>query len=554
MDRSGLKLVNLLSASNKKEFTVHLISSITVLLLILAGSPFFNIVTGIGADAASNPYVPASISNLANSDATSSGSFIFWDTNVSSDNRIYYGLNEADVNNLVNGTWSHWDNNTFNVSIRLSGLSANATYYYKPESWHSGLANNSVPASAIITLRPGVWVNPSEYMVSPAGWMPSPENFRTVNISAAPLNSNGRYITGLSLEAVIYNSTDSEIGRTGLSGNGPYSGNFILPDYLDEGGYVVRINGYPIAGEFSVLGWGCSSCHVGPGANYPSTFDPGTVHPGHFDTTNIYVVHDEQVITSTTQCAWCHRIRPPSWVAHPNDYGCSNCHRLPSGTTPALSCENCHNDRTTNQNILSQRYGQDKHLNQACSNCHGSLTSLNTKPGCTTCHPGPGSNLTTVPDSISDKSHSTDKTVACGICHNSEHDVKSLALDAKTCRSCHTGITHDGGAQCASCHGSDPHEITSAGGEACIECHGTNYPDANPMAKTTLVDISAFGESIHLNINATPPDTVNNDDCWSCHYNKDMNRQNIRKCGDCHTKPQQWHGNANITTNISKLW
>ncbi len=553
MDRIDLNLVNLLVASNKKESVARILSGITVILLILAGSPFFNIATNIGADAASNPYTPASILNLINSDPTSSGSFVFWDTNESSNSRVYYGLNETDVNNLVNGTWSHWYNNTFSVSIRLSGLSANTTYYYKPESWSSGIVNNSVPASAFVTLRPGVWVNPSEYMVSPPGWMGSPVNFRTVNISAAILNSNGRYVSGLSLEAVIYNSTGSEIGRISLSGDGPYSGDFTLPDYLDEGGYVVRITGYPIAGEFSVLRWGCANCHVGPGDNYPSTFDPATVHPEHFDTTDIYVIHDEQVITSTTQCGWCHRIKPPYWVAHPNDYGCSNCHRLPSGTTAALSCENCHNDRTTNQNVMSQRYGQDKHSGQACSNCHGSLTSLNTRPNCITCHPRSGSNIT-VPDSIRDKSHSTGKTVACGLCHNREHDVKSLTLDAKTCRSCHTGINHDGGAQCTTCHGSDPHEVTFAGGETCIECHGTNYPGANPMAKTTLVDITAFGESIHLNISKTPPDTVTNDDCWSCHYLKDMNRQNIKKCSDCHRKPQQWHGNANITTNISKLW
>jgi hypothetical protein len=93
------------------------------------------------------------------------------------------------------------------------------------------------------------------------------------------------------------------------------------------------------------------------------------------------------------------------------------------------------------------------------------------------------------------------------------------------------------------------------GGSAdCIGCHGTNYTGANPKVSTTLVDIYAFNESIHRNINNTPIDTLTNDDCWRCHYQKDMNRQNIRKCGDCHRKPSQWHGNANITTNWSLIW
>ncbi len=556
MDRSvGMNHIILMVTSDKKKLPARILTGITVLLLILAGTPFFDIGTS-GVDAASNPYVAPSINNPTSSAPTSTGSFIFWDTNISSDSRVYYGLNDTEVNNLVNGSYSFWNNNTINVNVRLSGLASNTTYYYKPQSWSSGIVNDSVRAKALTTLKPGVWISPSEYMVSPAGWMGSPANFRTVNISAAVLDSNGRYILGLSLEAVIYNSTGSEIGRTTLGGAGPYSGNFLMPDYLDEGGYVVRITGYPIAGEFSVLKWSCANCHSAGGVNYPSTFDPGAVHPGHFDTTNINVEHPTpgNIITSTSQCGDCHSLNYPSWVAHPSAGGCSDCHRSPSGTTAALACENCHNDRTTANSVLSPRYGMDKHSSYACSDCHGTLTSLTTKPSCTSCHPRPGSSLTTVPASITNKTHSTSKTVACGLCHNREHDVKSLTLDIKECRSCHTGITHNGGAQCTTCHGSDPHEITFAGGETCVECHGTNYTGANPMARTTFVDIGAFNESIHQNINATPPNTVNNNDCWSCHYLKDMNRQNIKKCGDCHRKPKQWHGNANITTNWSRLW
>lgn len=550
----------LMAASDKKKFPARLLTGITVLLLILAGSPFFDMEASAAKKGsvllASNPYIAPSIYNLTSSEPTSTGSFISWDTNISSNSRVYYGLNRTDVDNLVNGNYSIWYNNTVKVNIRLSGLAANTTYHYKPESWASGIVNDSVRADALTTLKPGVWATPSEYMVSPSGWMGSPANFRTVNISAAVLDGNGRYVSGLSLEAVIYNSTGSELGRTTLSGIGHYSGNFVLPDYLDEGGYVVRITGYPIAGEFSVLKWSCANCHSAGGVNYPSTFDAGTVHPEHFDTTDIYVEHpySGDIRTSTSQCGDCHSPNYPNWVAHPSAGECSDCHGSPSGTNAALVCENCHNDKITANSVLSPRYGTDKHLGEACSNCHGTLTSLIAAPSCTSCHPRPGSSLASVPPYITNKSHSTQKTVACALCHNREHDVKSLTLDVKTCRSCHTGITHDGGAQCTNCHGSDPHEVTFAGGETCVECHGTNYTDANPMARTTLVDIYAFNESIHQNINGTPPDAVNNNDCWSCHYQKDMNRQNIRKCGDCHTKPKQWHGNANITANLSELW
>ncbi len=547
-----------LGALDKKKLPVRLLTGITVLFLIIAGSPFIDIRTQ-GVDAASNPYVGPSINNLTNSAPTTTGSFISWDTSESTSNRVYLGLNDTEVNSLVNGTYSQWNNNTLNVNIRLSGLTANTTYYYKPESWASGVVNNLEQARAFTTLKPGVWTSPSEYMVSPPGWMGSPINFRTVNISAAILNNNGRYISGLSPEAVIYNSKGIEIGRITLSGNGPYSGNFVLPDYLDEGGYIVRITGYPVAGEFSVLKWSCANCHSG-GA-YPSTFDPGTVHSVHFDTTviNVNVQHVAEAVslTSTAQCQECHT--PPiypTWLAHPSEGACGDCHKS-SYPASALACENCHNDRNTSQNLLSPLYGVDKHTNLICSNCHGTMTSMTTKPNCTTCHPRPGSilNNTSIPDSIENKSHSTGQTVACGLCHNREHDVMSLqTLDATVCRNCHPGINHDGGNQCTNCHGSDPHEVTFAGGETCIECHGTNYTGANPMARTTLVDIFAFNESIHRDINATMPrGSLTNDDCWMCHYQKDMNRQNIRKCGDCHRKPAQWHGNANITSNLTIL-
>lgn len=510
---------------------------------------------------------------------SSIGVSIAWSNSVSKDNRIYYGLNETDVNNYIGGNWSIWDNATREPKVRITGLKPNTTYYYKRQTWYQGNPDN-LPVSSFMTFKPGVWTSPAEAMVSSSTGLISPTNFRTINISAAPLNqTNGRYITGLSpLQAVIYNILGEEIGRVNLNGNGPYYGEFLLSDYILDGGYYIEIPGYPnIKGEASVLRWGCADCHSAGGPNYPSTFDFTTVHSKHFDTTilNPPVIHKGNLIATTRACEsnLCHSSPyklyypapctdgcPQNWSNHPQSGACVNCHSVAQGGNAAVSCERCHGDKGTYQSLLDQRYGIDAHKDkQTCSNCHGTLDVINSKPSCTTCHPRPGKGYLTIPASIRGKAHSSAKTVDCGICHNSEHDIKSLTNDSTTCRSCHVGINHDGGSQCVSCHGNDIHNITSAGGEDCITCHGTGPGYPNPMARTTLVNISAFNESIHQNINASKnpafrDNRTSNEDCWQCHYLKSMRRNEIRGCNYCHRNVPQWHGNANITTNWSHLW
>jgi hypothetical protein len=189
-------------------------------------------------------------------------------------------------------------------------------------------------------------------------------------------------------------------------------------------------------------------------------------------------------------------------------------------------------------------------------------------PECNSCHNSKATGRTFTTDQIPDwnpgfahidinKDGKLD--IQCRMCHDSAHDIT-----IKGCQNCHTvaPVNHPISEpafsqytqnQCLECHG-DPHNVTVAGGDTCIECHGTNYSGSSPSVNQTFVNISAFNESIHQNINSTPPAAVSNMDCWACHYNKDMNRQDIKKCGDCHRKPSQWHGNANITTNLSELW
>lgn len=495
------------------------------------------------------------VSRINTTIPTSTGVFIAQVNSVVGNNRIYYGLEETNVSNYVNGNWSTWDNNTINPFIRITGLDANTTYYYKLQTWVSGVPDNTKPVKSFKTLKPGVYVKPAEAMVSPSGWMNSPDNFRTLNVTVAILNNNGKYIKGLSPEAIIYDRFGNRIKNLTLNGEGPYYNDTTLPDFLNEGGYYINVTGYDsIRGEFSVLRWGCANCHSAGGENYPSTFDPEIVHSEHFDTDDIYVWHyGETPVTSTRQCGGsCHGSTVPNWVPHPSSTTCANCHKSPSGEIPAWTCEKCHADKITGYNATHQRYGEDKHKSQVCNNCHGSLLSINNRPTCITCHPRPGSGLSTVPDVITNKSHSSNKTVDCGLCHNNEHDIKSLALDSnKTCRTCHPGINHAGSYQCTTCHGKDPHDIKIGGG--CVGCHGTNYTGANPTVERTFVDIEAFNGSIHQNINNTPPYTVNDNDCTTCHFNKDMERTNIKRCNDCHRRVEQWHGYANITSNLSEL-
>lgn len=509
---------------------------------------------------------------------SSTGAVISWSETVPKDARIYFGLNEQDVGTYTGGQWSDWYRSTIEPKVRITGLKANTTYYYKIQKVVGGVQDDSAPVVSIKTLKPGVWSVPAEAMISSVDFnMISPTNFRTINISAAPLNANGRYVTGLgSLTATVKNNLGNVIGTTTLTGDGPYYGSLTIPDYLSDSGLYITITGYPdIKGEISVLRWGCVNCHSAGGDNYPSTFDVPTVHPKHYDTTIIYVTKHFGTRISTLECGgMCHELRYPDpsqnvgdpttrhqWPPHPKSLDCQNCHRQPSGGVTTVTCNNCHADKAMYTDLLSQRYGEDAHNGKKiCSDCHDNLPNVTSAPNCQTCHPAAtGKTYLTIPTNIKAKSHSLAQTVDCGLCHNNEHDVKLLTNDSTTCRSCHVGITHDAGAECNACHGSDIHNITSAGGEDCIACHGTNYPGANPMARTTLVNISAFNESIHQNINATRipefrDNMTTNDDCWQCHYQKDMNRANVRGCNYCHRNVNEWHGNANITTDWSHLW
>ncbi|HEY9246960.1 MAG TPA: hypothetical protein VIO11_08955, partial [Candidatus Methanoperedens sp.] len=65
--------------------------------------------------------------------------------------------------------------------------------------------------------------------------------------------------------------------------------------------------------------------------------------------------------------------------------------------------------------------------------------------------------------------------------------------------------------------------------EDCISCH----------VDGALKDVNktAFGQGVHVNINITEGSgLVTNKDCWSCHYDKDMNKSHIYTCVNCHVQ------------------
>ena len=91
------------------------------------------------------PTVP-DITSLTNTEPTTSTVTVMWTTNQSdSNNRVRYGK----LSNLSDGVFSGWQNNTGSVSIQLSGLDKNTTYYYQACTHNSYTYNlsDTEPAS-----------------------------------------------------------------------------------------------------------------------------------------------------------------------------------------------------------------------------------------------------------------------------------------------------------------------------------------------------------------------------------------------------------------------
>ncbi len=220
-----------------------------------------------------------------------------------------------------------------------------------------------------------------------------------------------------------------------------------------------------------------------------------------------------------------------------------------TNTSLLTACYYCHGDTKHDASALG-----DINTIKGTNNLNQNLTG---STWCANCHYGNAPNyagnlLNPQPPEVLNKSGLVPVKSSDGTSFFNHSGVLSSSYDDAACKNCHNNNLS---ASTTSLNFS--HSVNVGGGDNCILCHGTNYIGASPSVATTFVDISAFNDSIHplhQNINNTPPNTVNSNDCWMCHYQKDMNRQHIRKCGDCHRNPSQWHGNADVTTNLSELW
>ncbi len=111
------------------------------------------------------------------------------------------------------------------------------------------------------------------------------------------------------------------------------------------------------------------------------------------------------------------------------------------------------------------------------------------------------------------------------------------------CRNCHGNVVDrhhklliGGTYQCTSCH-----TMRYEGGtfypeviRNCLVCHPTqNHVDCIACHSPKDVNISLFGK--HANMNTSDGyGNVSNNDCWTCHYQKNMNRSNVYLCDSCH--------------------
>jgi hypothetical protein len=113
----------------------------------------------------------------------------------------------------------------------------------------------------------------------------------------------------------------------------------------------------------------------------------------------------------------------------------------------------------------------------------------------------------------------------CSYCHQNSSEFNDIFQKISN-----TQITHNNGKSCLLCHRSAGwldgrvHDSSLLGGSGndCISCH------------TSEVNISKFAR--HANINTSDgPGNVTNNDCWTCHYQKDMDRNHVYLCDSCHT-------------------
>ncbi len=291
--------------------------------------------------------------------------------------------------------------------------------------------------------------------------------------------------------------------------------------------------------SFALNWWGCPQCHGSQDPGKWGVYTPKSYYTMGYDF---------------------HRSTDRDKHIEPMTKGnCITCHTMYNGT----SVNRRYNDNTPPINIESE-YSPDWHYGKKkCQDCHeGSdlprgSTGQGKNPdiaGCydtTGCHTQKNANLSKVNSTTgyvvggayrtnySDIQNSNvakahkDTRVECINCHGAGHNItkpynisstSNSYTENEQCWTCHTNriTTHQSNSNCVGCHSQNAHNISSRGGDNCIGCHSSD------------VNISKFGR--HANLNTSDgPGIVSNNDCWTCHYNKDMIKNSVYLCDSCHT-------------------
>ncbi|MBU3966289.1 MAG: hypothetical protein KKG76_02780 [Euryarchaeota archaeon] len=181
-------------------------------------------------------------------------------------------------------------------------------------------------------------------------------------------------------------------------------------------------------------------------------------------------------------------------------------------TSPKGACIYCHND--TKHSVIPlgrilqfapgyRMYGSIG-TNTSCSNCHYKGDS-NYSQMITTFT----SSILNIPPEI------TNGTNWKGRSSNYyNHSIPSY--QDKDCKACHGSLLSSGANMSEFQH-------NVGGGDNCIYCH---VPDD--------VNTSIFARHANMDTTDGGLNNVTNSDCWTCHYQKDMDRSNVYLCESCH--------------------
>jgi hypothetical protein len=212
----------------------------------------------------------------------------------------------------------------------------------------------------------------------------------------------------------------------------------------------------------------------------------------------------------------------------------------------AQSCEACHHASPPSFAPCLDCHASASTPNGACTACHPGKTTAGQT--CWACHP-PGAQMPPPTDANCAACHGTDphlgSSPACTSCHGTNPTPHHDDIDQEpptSCTSCHQHVdqqTHDGQA-CTACHSTDTHPSYPAVPAACNVCHPTGtFGQLDCLAcHSGLPYNGVVDNDIH---DETIPDApISGKSCTSCHPGKQKHAGGIG-CPDCHDQADAFH-------------